>query len=308
MKQSQPRRMRVQIGARKYTKIGVTRRGWRDAYHQVLALSWPGFFLLIVLVYLATNVAFAVIYGLQPDGVANAGHGFLNRLFFSIETLSTVGYGYMYPVSVYAHVVASIEIFIGLLSLALVTGMMFARFSRPQARILFSRVAVVCSFDGAPTLMVRAANERHNTILEADVAMTLVREEITAEGERFYRQHDLPLTRHHSAAFALSWTVMHPITERSPLHGWTRERLDRAHALFAVSITGLDDVLEQSVHARAEYTAGQLLFGRRFVDVIVPADGGTILDLTRIHDTEPEPAVAPSGGMHAPRHRSSPTT
>lgn len=307
MKPSPPRRVRVQVGARKYTKIGVTRRGWRDAYHQVLALSWPGFFLLIVLAYLAANLAFALIYGLQPGGVVNAGHSFLERLFFSIETLSTVGYGYMYPVTIFAHVVASVEMFVGLLSLALVTGMMFARFSRPRARILFSRVAVVCGFDGTPTLMVRAANERHNTILEADVTMTLVREEITAEGERFYRQHDLPLTRRHSAAFALSWTIMHPITDRSPLYGWTRERLDQAHALLAVSITGLDDVLEQSVHARAEYTAGQLLFGRRYVDVIVPADGGTILDLTRIHDTEPEPNAAQSGGMHAQRHGPSPT-
>ncbi len=306
MKPRQPRRVRVRFGAREYTKIGVRSRGWRDAYHQILALSWPGFFLLIVLAYLAANVLFAMVYGLQPGAVANAGHDFLDRLFFSIETLSTVGYGYMYPVTIFAHVVASIEIFIGLLSLALVTGIMFARFSRPQARILFSRIAIVCRFDGTPTLMVRAANERHNTILEADVAMTLVREEITAEGERFYRQHDLPLTRHHSAAFALSWTVMHPITERSPLHGWTREQLEKAHAMIAVSITGLDDILEQTVHARAEYTAGQLLFDRRFVDVIVPADGGTILDLTRFNDTEPEPAVPRAGATHAQQHKSSP--
>jgi inward rectifier potassium channel len=294
------------LGERKYTKIGIRRRGWRDAYHLILALSWPEFFLLIVLIYLAANVLFAAVYGLQPGAVANTGHGFLDRLFFSIETLSTVGYGYMYPVTVFAHVIASIEIFVGLLSVALVTGLVFARFSRPRARILFSNVAVVGGFNGVSTLMIRAANERHNLILEADVTMTLVQEETTAEGERFRRQHDLQLARHHSAAFALSWTIMHPITDRSPLHGLTRDQLEKAQAVIMVSITGLDDILEQTVHARAEYTAEQLLFNRRFVDIIIPADGQTILDLTRFHDTEPEPVPATGAAAHAQRHKSPP--
>lgn len=293
--------VRVLLGGRKFTKIGVRTRDWRDAYHLILALNWLQFFLLIVFVYVAANLIFAAIYQLQPGAVANTTRGFLDYLFFSIETLSTVGYGYMYPVTVYAHVVASVEIFIGLLSVALVTGLMFARFSRPRARILFSKVAVVGRFDGAPTLMVRVANERHNPILEADVSMTLIRIESTSDGEKFRRQHDLHLIRRHSAAFALSWTIMHPITIESPLHGYTQKDL-KADLLIAVSVTGLDEILEQTVHARGEYNAENILFDHRFVDILIPDQGHTILDLTRFHETEPSAAAAASGEAHPHTH------
>jgi inward rectifier potassium channel len=295
--------VRVLLGGRKFTKIGVRTRDWRDAYHVILALNWSQFFLLIVLVYVALNLIFASIYQLQPGAVANTTRGYLDYLFFSIETLSTVGYGYMYPVTIYAHIVASVEIFIGLLSVALVTGLMFARFSRPRARILFSKVAVVGRFDGNPALMVRVANERHNPILEADVSMTLIRVETTSDGEKFRRQHDLRLMRHHSAAFALSWTIIHPITAESPIHGFTHEEMIKSDLLIAVSVTGLDEILEQTVHARGEYNADSILCDRRFVDILIPSDGHTILDLTRFHDTEHSPATAASGDAHAHTHR-----
>jgi inward rectifier potassium channel len=298
--------VRVLLGGRKFTKIGVRTRDWRDAYHVILALNWLQFFLLIVLVYVVANLIFAAVYQFQPGAVANTTRGFLDYLFFSIETLSTVGYGYMYPVTVYAHVVASVEIFIGLLSVALVTGLMFARFSRPRARILFSKVAVIGRFDGVPTLMVRVANERHNPILEADVSMTLIRLEITSDGEKFRRQHDLRLMRHHSAAFALSWTIMHPITNESPLHGFTHQDMNNSDLLIAVSVTGLDEILEQTVHARGEYTAETILLDRRFVDILIPKEGHTILDLTRFHDTEPLAAPIAAGEARPHIHRAAP--
>ena len=298
--------VRVVLGGRKFTKIGVRTRDWRDAYHVILALNWSQFFLLLVLVYVAANLIFATVYQLQPGAVANTTRGFLDYLFFSIETLSTVGYGYMYPVTVYAHIVASVEIFIGLLSVALVTGLMFARFSRPRARILFSKVAVVGRFDGAPTLMVRVANERHNPILEADVSMTLIRIETTADGEKFRRQHDLRLMRHHSAAFALSWTIMHPITNESPLHGCTHQDMNKSDLLIAVSVTGLDEILGQDVHARGEYTAESILIERRFVDILIPKEGHTILDLTRFHDTEPLTPPTAAGEPRPHAHRAAP--
>lgn len=293
----------MQLGERKFTKIGVRTRDWRDAYHVILALNWAQFFLFMVVSYIAANLVFALIYQLDPGSVANVTRGYLDYLFFSIETFSTVGYGYMYPGNVYGHVVSSIEIFIGLLSVALVTGLMFARFSRPRARILFSRVAVIGRFDGGPALMVRVANERHNPILEADVSMTLIRIETTSDGEKFRRQHDLRLMRHHSAAFALSWTVIHPITPESPLHGCTHEDMVRSDLLIAVSVTGLDEILEQNVHARGEYEADTILYDRRFVDILIPGDGHTILDLTRFHDTVPSLPAASSGAQQAHAHR-----
>lgn len=306
MKTRKANSVRVLLGGRKFTKIGVRTRDWRDAYHLILALNWTQFFLLMVLVYVFINLIFAAIYQLQSGAVANTTRGYLDYLFFSIETLSTVGYGYMYPVTIFAHTVASVEIFIGLLCVAMVTGLVFARFSRPRARIMFSNIAVVGRFDGAPTLMVRVANERHNPILEADVSMTLIRIETTSDGEKFRRQHDLHLLRHHSAAFALSWTIMHPITAESPLHGYTLEDVKKSDLLIAVSVTGLDEILEQTVHARGEYNAESILFNRRFVDILIPGEGHTILDLTRFHDTEPSAAAAPSGEAHPRTHRATP--
>jgi inward rectifier potassium channel len=306
MKARKPRSVRVQLGDRKFTKIGVRTRDWRDAYHVILALNWLQFFLFIVILYVAANLGFALIYQLQPGSIANVTRGYLDYLFFSIETFSTVGYGYMYPATVYAHIVSSVEIFIGLLSVALVTGLMFARFSRPRARILFSKVAVIGRFDGAPTLMVRVANERHNPILQADVSMTLIRVEITADGEKFRRQHDLRLMRHHSAAFALSWTIMHPITDESPLHGWTHQDMIKSDLLIAVSVIGLDEILEQNVHARGEYNADSILIDRRFVDILIPQEGRTILDLTRFHDTEPSIASVAAVDAHTHAHRAAP--
>jgi len=154
--------------------------------------------------------------------------------------------------------------------------------------------------------MVRVANERHNPILEADVSMTLIRVETTSDGEKFRRQHDLRLMRHHSAAFALSWTIIHPITAESPIHGFTHEEMIKSDLLIAVSVTGLDEILEQTVHARGEYNADSILCDRRFVDILIPSDGHTILDLTRFHDTEPLTPPTAAGEPRPHAHRAAP--
>ena len=151
--------------------------------------------------------------------------------------------------------------------------------------------------------MVRVANERHNPILEADVSMTLIRVETTSDGEKFRRQHDLRLMRRHSAAFALSWTIIHQITAESPMHGLTHEDMLKSDLLIAVSVTGLDEILEQTVHARGSHNADTILCDRRFVDILIPSDGHTILDLTRFHDTEHSAAAASSGDAHSHAHR-----
>jgi inward rectifier potassium channel len=191
----------------------------------------------------------------------------------------------MNPHTMYGHTVASIEILVGIMIFAVVTGLVFARFSRPTARVIFSRNAVIDSFNGQPTLMLRAANQRQNQILEASANVSFFRDETTSEGQPFRRFYDLLLVRSRSPAFALSWTIMHTIDATSPLHGLSQEGLRDCTASFAVTISGLDETIMQAVHARHDYKASDILLGHRFVDLFVTnPDGESLVDLSRIHD------------------------
>ncbi|MES2125908.1 MAG: ion channel [Pseudomonadota bacterium] len=280
------------FGAAKLKRVGGQGWYWTDLYHWMLAMSWPRFFALVGGLYLVTNLLFATLLFIVPGSVNNARPGeFLDVFFFSIETLATVGYGFMNPASAYGHVVASCEILVGMLEVAVVTGLMFARFSRPSSRILFSRVAVIAKFNGTPTLMIRTGNERNNLILEATVRASIVRRESTLEGQEFTRFYDLPLERNSTSVFALSWTVMHRIDEHSPLFGRSAEDLLAEGATLMVSISGMDDTLNDFVHARYSYGPDELLYGRRFVDILSERDGEVrLLDFDKFHDTIPEPA------------------
>lgn len=292
---ARPRRVKTKnfwLGGTPVTRVGQGhwRWHWSDTYHWVLTLSWPRFFVLAIGFYLLINLVFAYAFYAVPGAVANARPGsFADVFFFSIETLATVGYGYMSPATVYGHVVASIEILIGMLSIAIVTGLLFARFSRPTARVMFSNVLVVSTFNGAPTLMLRAGNERNNLILEATVRASLIRKEETLEGERFYRVYDLKLERERTSAFALSWTVMHTIDAASPLYGKTRDDLVADEARINISISGLDETLNENVHARHDYEAQQVLFGCRFVDILFERDDSVwAVDFSKFHEVQPE--------------------
>jgi inward rectifier potassium channel len=271
-------------------RIGHRRWHWSDSYHLILTLSWPRFFVLIGGFYLLINLIFAAAFYAVPGAVANARPGsFADVFFFSIETLATVGYGYMNPGSIYGHVIASIEILIGMLSIAIVTGLLFARFSRPTARVMFSDVIVITTFNGVRMLMLRAANERNNLILEATVRATIVKKEITQEGETFYRVYDLNLERERTSAFVLSWTVMHKIDESSPLFGATQAELIAAEARVNIAISGLDETLNDIVHARRNYEPEQLKFGYRFVDILFEQSNSVwAVDFSKFHDVKPD--------------------
>src|SRR6185437_53341 len=181
------------FGRRAFTK-GLPRRTWHDLYHLFMTISWPSLFGSYAGFFVLFNLIFAGIYTLEPSGIANLNpHGYWGRFFFSVETLATVGYGDMHPQAPFTHGIAAVEIFMGMMSLAVITGMMFARFSRPTARILFSRHAVIRPFDGRLTLMLRAANARQNVIMEAAAQLRLIRDERTIEGYRIRRIYDLPL-------------------------------------------------------------------------------------------------------------------
>ena len=260
-----------------------------DFYHGVLTASWPLFFLELLTAFILVNLLFALLYVGDPGGIANARPGnFADAFFFSVQTLGTLGYGVMAPKTLYANLLVTVESFSGILTIALFTGIIFARFSRPQARVVFSNVAVVTPFDGVPTLMFRAANQRGNSILDAEATVSLASRKVTLEGIEMRRFEELKLVRNRTSLFALSWTVMHAIDEKSPLYGLTEDNLADNEVEILVMLSGVDDTLADRIYARHSYGSEDIHFDRRFADVLSTTPGGRrVVDLNRFHDTEP---------------------
>jgi inward rectifier potassium channel len=269
-------------------KIGVSRRPLTDLYHFLLSSPWWVLFLLILVGYLASNAVFAVCY-LLDGGIDNARPGsFHDAYFFSVQTMATIGYGRMVPVSTFSNVVVTVEALFGLVTLALATGLMFAKFSRPRARVIFSRNVVIGMRDGVRSLMVRLANERASGLVEATLRLVVLRDETTVEGESIRRFHTLHLTRGSSAVFALSWTVVHPIDESSPLFGETPESMKKSDLQLAAALVGIEEATGQTVHVRHAWNSDLILFDHRFQDIIKKTpEGGRALHYENFHDVEP---------------------
>jgi inward rectifier potassium channel len=277
------------VSGRIFLTHGLRRRIWQDLYHLFMTVSWPRIFASFAAFFFAFNLLFAAVYWLQADDIANLDPpGYWGRFFFSVETLATVGYGDMHPQSLFAHIVAAIEIFVGLMSLALLTGMMFARFSRPTARFLFARYAVVRPLNGNLTLMLRAANARQNIVMEASAQLRLLRDETTSEGLHFRRIYDLPLLRTRQPVFLFGWTLLHVIDATSPLAGATAESLNAARAFMLLTVIGTDETTGQSLMATQEYPVSALRWNHSFIDILsTDGDGVDHFDYTRFHDVEP---------------------
>jgi inward rectifier potassium channel len=284
-----PRRSlgRTPRGARMAIMKGQDSGRFRDFYHEMLTASWPMFFLQLAGMFIVVNLVFSLLYVADRGGIANARPGsFMDAFFFSVQTLGTLGYGVMAPHSLYANILVTAESFSGILTIALFTGIIFARFSRPFARVLFSRVAVVTHFDGVPTLMFRAANQRGEAMLDATVTVVLARQYTTLEGVTMRRFQELKLLRSTSPLFALSWTVMHPIDEASPLFGLTPEQMQAQEMEIVITMNGVDETIADRIYARHAYWADEIVWNERFVDVIsVTPTGHRIVDLNRFHDT-----------------------
>jgi len=266
-------------------RIGYEGAGWRDIYHRLMTVPVPALLLGLVLLYLATNLIFAFLYVFY-GGIANARPGSVaDAFFFSIQTMATVGYGNMYPSSFAANVLATIESLAGLLTVALTTGVAFARVSRPTARVMFSRIAVISRRNGQPTLMLRAANQRRNQVVEAQMTVSLLLDEVSEEGEFMRRFHDVELMRGRTPMFYLSWTVMHQITSASPFFGMDAAALAARNAELHCSISGYDEVFAQMVHARYAYGVGDIRWNSRFTDLLIDRGNGVwAIDYTRFHD------------------------
>jgi inward rectifier potassium channel len=290
-----PRGQIRDIAGRRIIAEGLERNLWSDLYFNAMTISWPRFVATLAAAFVALNFAFAVIYDLGGAPIANAREGNLADLFFfSVETTSTVGYGDMHPQTIYGHIVATAENFTGLLLLAVMTGLVFARFSRPRARIIFAKYPVVTKHNGAPTLIFRMANARSNFITEATAKLWVLRPTVTEEGKRLIGFERMRLLRSENPTFALSWTLFHTIDEQSPLIGQDEDTLTGSQMNFVVSVVGFDDASGQIVRARDVFAAQDLRFGQEYVDFVwIDEQGMRHIDYAKIDATRP---VSPGGG------------
>src|ERR1700733_278728 len=270
------------------TILGLDDSGLGDLYHFMMRESWIALLAAVVLIFTLINALFAIVYMLV-GGIDNARPGsFSDAFFFSVQTMATIGYGQLVPASFGANVLVSIEAFIGLLALAIMTGLIFAKFSRPTARVRFSKCAIVSNRDGIPSLQFRMANMRANRIVDASARVVFARQEKTLEGEEMRRFYDLKLQRDRNSLFIYSWTAIHPITEDSPMSGLSVEAMEAASVEVIVSVTGLDETFAQTIHARYSYRPRDILWGRRFVDILERAPNGMLsIDYAHFDDVVP---------------------
>jgi inward rectifier potassium channel len=289
---------RVRIGSTEFELRGISRFDPRDPYYFAIALTWPQFLMALFALYLSVNVVFAALYWLVPGSVANARPGsFADTFFFSIDTLATVGYGEMYPATLYGHVVAAIEIVCGLAFTAILTGLTFVRFSRPRAKLIFAANPVVAMHNGKPTLMVRIGNGRATVLTEGVAKLNLATREITATGEPLHRVQELRLERAHIPLVPAFWTLMHVLDERSPLHGYDAARTVEADARVFVMLQARDPTLGTVVHGAHHYAPEDIRFGMRYTDAVTTAEDRTpVLDLTKIGALEPDVGDRPEQG------------
>ena len=268
-------------------RLGLEVKLLDDLYHFFLHTSWLRVIAIVLGTYLAANVIFATAYWLDAGGIENARPGsFSDAFFFSVQTMATIGYGKLVPRSVFANILVTAEALTGLVGFAVVTGLIFSKFARLTARVMFSNVACVAMRDGTPSMLFRLANIRANQVVEAEIKLHVSRTERTAEGEQIRRFYDVPVIRSHNAIFSLTWTVVAPLVPGSPLYGTTPEILAAWDAEFIASLVGIDSTTSQTVHAQHSYLHNELKWDHRFVDILIPiGENRRAIDYNKFHDT-----------------------
>ncbi len=259
-----------------------------DVYYNLLSIGWLKFFFYITIIYIAINLIFGTIYFLTGPVGLTGNHPqdnldfFVECFFFSIQTFSTIGYGTIAPIGLVTNIVVSIQALVGMLSIGLTSGLFFSRFTRPSAKIMFSDQVLITNHLGSRCLVFRLANSRINTIVNAQVSMTLSYAHITPEGSSMRLLKDLNLIRSFNSIFYLNWVVAHPINDQSPLYNVKTEDLEKMIAEIMVSISGIDQTFSQPIHAGKIYTASQVLFDRNFEDMIIREGDEFRVDLDKI--------------------------
>jgi len=280
----------VRFGHCQIETLGLSQGFWTDLYHRAMTVHWPVFFGSAAVLFVTLNAVFGFLYWLGHEPIANAeGNGPLAFFYFSIETLATVGYGDMHPQTDYGHLIATVEIFTGMSFLAVMTGLIFARFSRPRARFVFASTAVISRHEGRQALMIRTANARHNTISRANARLWLIRAERSKEGDQLRRFYELKLDRSEHPMFVLSWMLFHIIDKESPPHGATASDLEEGDALLVLNVGGLDDSSAQQLYARHVYSWRDIRWQHRYKDITsVSPQGRFLLDYTKFNDVVAE--------------------
>ena len=282
----------MRIGTREIETLGLAPGFWSDLYHRSLSVYWPVFFATAAAIFIVLNAVFAFLFWLGNDPIANVAPNLplpLSLFYFSIETLATVGYGDMHPQTNYGHLVATVEIFTGMSFLAVMTGLIFARFSRPRALFLFADHPVVTMQQGRPTLMIRTANARNNTISQANARLWVIRLENTTEGHQLRRYYELKLDRREHPMFGLSWTLFHIIDETSLLYDLTPGDLAAMEAVLVVNVSGVDDNSAQQLYARKIYSCEAIRWSHRYDDMTsLSAEGRLVLDYRLFHRVVPD--------------------
>ena len=267
-------------------------------YHWLLGTSWSSFLLLVIAVYLGTNLLFAFAYLACGDGaITNTKPGaLLDVFYFSVQTMATIGYGQMTPVGHWPNSIVTFEAFFGIVYSALTTGLAFARFTRPTAGVRFSKVAVVGNHDGVKTLKFRVANDRSSHIVEAQLRLWLIAESMTSEGERYRRSVELALHRSESPVFSLTWTAMHSIDESSALKDYLGNSALNGRWHLLITFTGYHESLANQVYARHVYLPRDVQQNATFIDIVtVSPDSGRVIDLTNFEKWVPNTSDRTAG-------------
>ena len=269
----------------------------RDMYFHLMEGTWLRFITVAVVAYLFSNVTFAAIYMLEPGSISGTNQdSFLHAFSFSVQTMSTIGYGGMSPASDFGHTVMIVEAFVGVMGAALITGLLFAKVARPTSSVLFSDPVCVYQHHGKPTMVFRCGNARGNEVVEAAVKLVVLRDEVSPEGERVRRLHDVKLVRDSTPLFTVTWTVFHVIDEESPFYGLDPESLQESIVMMIATMTGHDSTYASTTHARKFWYPEDFQYGHRFVDTIGTMDDGRMrVDYAAFHRTVPDGADTPSG-------------
>jgi len=268
---------------------GLPRRPLQDLYHFLMGANWGSLLALCLVGYVGVNAVFACLYWLYPGCIVNARPGYFSDAFwFSVQTFATIGFGVMSPANSYAHVLVTFESFLGLFCLAVGTGIVFSKFSRPTARLGFSSHAIVTRYNNKPCLSFRVAHQRRGGLIDVSAKVSVLIDETTAEGVLMRRAHDLTLERAHMPMLALAWTVMHVLDESSPLCGLSEENIDARLVAVFVVVSGIDDTTLDGLIARHSYNRGSIVFGVKFVDMIErQGTGHLVVHHDKLSNVEP---------------------
>lgn len=286
---AQQRRLINRDGSFTSRRYGFPALSYLNGYHALLTMTWPRFLGMVAASYVAMNALFGAAYllcgpsALNGQSEAELGGRFARAFFFSVDTFATIGYGNVYPVGQVANMLVTVESLIGLLFVALLTGLVFARFARPTAALMFSDVAVVAPYQGITAFEFRIANARSNQLMELEA--TVLYSRLHGVSRKYYQ---LKLERTKVVFFPLSWTIVHPIDESSPLWGLSHAELLEQDAEFDILMSGIDETFSQTVHARSSYKPEEIVFGSRFANIYNPvaADGTISIDVSRLSAIE----------------------